>query len=456
MTTIRAQRCRSTWRRTGVAFALAAGPGLGVPGLGLLLAGSPATAAEVMAPELSVVGLRQGSSGELVRAVQQRLLSYGYVIAGGADGVFGPATTRVLERFQEQNGLNPTGVVTEATARHLGFGNGATPPSSADPNTSSSSGPTPAESAHPGATAWNGLQRGATGDAVRELQQELVDLGLVIGGVDGIFGPATERGVQMVQRVNGLAETGVVDGTVAGLLGLTGDAPAAPATPAPAAAPSPDPTAAAPAASPSSAWQGLAPGATGSGVRELQQELADLGLVIGDVDGVYGDGTTRGVRAVQSVNALAETGVVDSRVAEILGLDGSPAPTTRPSSPGANGETTSSAAIAIAAARSQIGVPYSFARAAPGIAFDCSGLTRWAWGKAGVQLPHYSAMQYAVTTRISVANARPGDLLFFHAPVSHVAMYLGKGLMIDAAEPGTTVSVRAVRWSSVVGVGRPG
>jgi peptidoglycan DL-endopeptidase CwlO len=111
---------------------------------------------------------------------------------------------------------------------------------------------------------------------------------------------------------------------------------------------------------------------------------------------------------------------------------------------------------AVTAALSQRGVPYRFAAASPGEAFDCSGLTSWAWGQAGVSLPHQSRAQYASTARVSKDEAQAGDLLFFHNPISHVALYLGDGTMVHAVRTGTTVSVSGVNWGKVVGVGRPG
>ncbi len=75
----------------------------------------------------AVVGLRQGDTGPGVQAVQQKLISFGYYVADGADGHFGAGTTAALRVFQRQNGLNPTGVVTEPTARYLGLAAAAQP-----------------------------------------------------------------------------------------------------------------------------------------------------------------------------------------------------------------------------------------------------------------------------------------------------------------------------------------
>jgi peptidoglycan DL-endopeptidase CwlO len=111
---------------------------------------------------------------------------------------------------------------------------------------------------------------------------------------------------------------------------------------------------------------------------------------------------------------------------------------------------------AVAAAMGQIGTPYKFASAQPGVAFDCSGLTSWAWRQAGVSLPHQSRAQFAVTQRVANEDARPGDLIFFYSPISHVGIYIGDGMMVHAPNSGSTVSTAPVRWGKVVGVGRPG
>ena len=114
------------------------------------------------------------------------------------------------------------------------------------------------------------------------------------------------------------------------------------------------------------------------------------------------------------------------------------------------------AGAAIRAAQSQLGVPYRFASSTPGVAFDCSGLTAWAWGTAGVSLPHQSRNQYSSVPHVPASEAQPGDLIFYYSPISHVGIYLGGGMMIHSPQTGTSVSYTQVRWNKVVGVGRPG
>ena len=112
---------------------------------------------------------------------------------------------------------------------------------------------------------------------------------------------------------------------------------------------------------------------------------------------------------------------------------------------------------AVQAAESQIGVPYVYAAESPGVGFDCSGLTAWAWGQAGVSLPHFSGAQMAASTPVPLSQLEPGDLLFYGpGGGDHVAMYVGPGEMIEAPYTGATVTVTALRTGNdFAGAGRP-
>jgi cell wall-associated NlpC family hydrolase len=118
------------------------------------------------------------------------------------------------------------------------------------------------------------------------------------------------------------------------------------------------------------------------------------------------------------------------------------------------------AQIAISAAQSVLGTQYVFGSADPSVGFDCSGLTMWAWAQAGVYLPHSSASQYSTLPHVPVSDMQPGDLLFFYSPISHVALYIGGGMMIHARHPGPGGEVQVGSVSGygtpVVGVARPG
>ena len=101
---------------------------------------------------------------------------------------------------------------------------------------------------------------------------------------------------------------------------------------------------------------------------------------------------------------------------------------------------TAKARKAISYACDQLGEPYSWAGDGPG-SWDCSGLTMKAWASAGVSLPHSSQMQAGYGTRVSTGSLRPGDLVFFHSPISHVGIYLGNGRMVHAPQSGDVVKV---------------
>ena len=113
------------------------------------------------------------------------------------------------------------------------------------------------------------------------------------------------------------------------------------------------------------------------------------------------------------------------------------------------------AQAAVRAALSQLGVRYQYGMSAPGRAFDCSGLTTYAWGKAGVGLTRSSRSQFATVTRIPKELAQAGDLIFQGRPIHHVGIYLGNGTMVHAPQSGDVVKISAIRWHRVVGVARP-
>jgi cell wall-associated NlpC family hydrolase len=98
------------------------------------------------------------------------------------------------------------------------------------------------------------------------------------------------------------------------------------------------------------------------------------------------------------------------------------------------------AGIALKYALQQIGDRYVFG-AAGMVTWDCSGLTMRAYQTAGVSLPHSSAAQSRMGKKVSFSSLKPGDLLFYGRPVSHVGIYLGGGKMVHAPRSGSRVKV---------------
>jgi cell wall-associated NlpC family hydrolase len=100
----------------------------------------------------------------------------------------------------------------------------------------------------------------------------------------------------------------------------------------------------------------------------------------------------------------------------------------------------------LTAATSRLGLPYIWGAAGPA-SFDCSGLVQWSLAQAGVLMPRVAVDQARTGPRVPVTDLQPGDLLFYFtdptapAYISHVAIYLGNGMMIQAPEPGQNVEV---------------
>ncbi|HZT64183.1 MAG TPA: NlpC/P60 family protein [Acidimicrobiales bacterium] len=111
------------------------------------------------------------------------------------------------------------------------------------------------------------------------------------------------------------------------------------------------------------------------------------------------------------------------------------------------------ASVAVHWAQQEIGKPYVYGAAGPD-SFDCSGLTMYVWGKAGVGLPHSAAGQWDDTIRVSYADLRPGDLVFYYQPVDHVGIYVGNDTMIVADHTGTNVRYASIWRDGLDGFGR--
>lgn len=95
----------------------------------------------------------------------------------------------------------------------------------------------------------------------------------------------------------------------------------------------------------------------------------------------------------------------------------------------------------IAYGLAELGKPYHYGDEGPA-AFDCSGLMQFIFGKAGIKLPRTAAQQQSIATPTNSPVA--GDLVFYGAPATHVALYLGGGRMLAAPRTGEKVQVQSV------------
>jgi len=185
---------------------------------------------------------------------------------------------------------------------------------------------------------------------------------------------------------------------------------------------------------------------------------------IGGVDAVVSDATARslGMPAANAIVISAPPASLTSLVQLIkkvlpsgAGVEPLVTQVTKPSSAGiapsgiaadGPGITTAQLTTALRAAESRRGLPYVWGAAGP-TSFDCSGLVQWSFAQAGVRMPRVAADQARTGPAVPVSQLEPGDLLFYHTDptdpgyISHVAIYLGNGWMIQAPQPGMDVQV---------------
>ncbi|MFD4590180.1 C40 family peptidase [Streptomyces rubiginosohelvolus] len=109
---------------------------------------------------------------------------------------------------------------------------------------------------------------------------------------------------------------------------------------------------------------------------------------------------------------------------------------------------------AVAYAVRQIGKPYVWGAEGPD-SFDCSGLTSEAWSAAGRTIPRTSQEQWKRLPRVPVSALRPGDLVIYFPKATHVALYIGDGLVVQAPRPGAKVKVSPLASNPLLGAVRP-
>ena len=124
-----------------------------------------------------------------------------------------------------------------------------------------------------------------------------------------------------------------------------------------------------------------------------------------------------------------------------------------PGTPAGGALTAAQLTAALRAAESRRGLPYVWGAAGPS-SFDCSGLVEWSFAQAGISMPRVAADQARTGLSVPVTRLQAGDLLFYHTDptdpgyISHVAIYLGNGWMIQAPQPGMDVEIVPARFGS--------
>ncbi len=157
------------------------------------------------------------------------------------------------------------------------------------------------------------------------------------------------------------------------------------------------------------------------------------------------------ILTLASAGSTSTSAAAWAGAASAAGLTGT-APTAATAATGAPAAAASSGreSQVVAAAQRYLGVPYAWGGTDPSVGLDCSGLVQRVYGDLGIDLPRTSSQQATAGTAVaSLAEARPGDLVFFdHSPsrpgIDHVGIYVGDGKMIAAPQAGEVVKVQDV------------
>jgi cell wall-associated NlpC family hydrolase len=137
----------------------------------------------------------------------------------------------------------------------------------------------------------------------------------------------------------------------------------------------------------------------------------------------------------------AEAAAAQRRAAAATIAPRAASPVNQPTGPvSGNGGAGTAVSVALA----QQGKPYVWGGSGPDT-FDCSGLVMYAWGKAGVSLPHLVSAQYSATRHVSLDQIQPGDIIYYNG-FGHNGMYIGNGQIVHAPHSGDVVKVVDLYW----------
>lgn len=366
----------------------------------------------------SYTTLKQGDSGERVRALQGLLSTYGYFV-DVVDGVYGLSTTVAVQQLQIRNGLTSDGIAGPATLQLLYQGNPISALTEAVEKTTA---------------IFETLRSGMSGPDVVMLQEFLQDLGYLVGELSGEFDATTFLAVQEFQQRNNLPADGVAGQETLSLLysgnGLPSESYTIPAY-----------TSAK--GEEQETREKMQQGDTGQDVFTMQERLRTLGYLSSEaVDGTYGPATAAAVRAFQQANGLDEDGIA-----------------------GQNTVTAMYAADAIAvgsAAEDALLVETVSNRSRELDEQQAGGAIQASLAGGGVAASHNSVVYYAgkngnltkLTSSGSTSEIYTGKAGFIHASDRGITFASGnKILRIDpnGGNPQTLATARSLKKLSVIG-----
>lgn len=379
----------------------------------------------IMSPDAKFYAVSNGTQGDDIERIQQRLYELGYLAASDlVTGYFGDSTEAAVLKLQEVNGLEQDGKVGEQTINLL-YSDQIKP---------------------------NYLSYGEKSDVVLACQQRLKDLGYLITTPDGAYGEDTVVAVKQFQARNDQIVDGYLGPSTRDVLN-----------------------------SPGAKANGLMLGERGDAVTKVQQLLSKHGyLVAGNVTGYFGEATEQAVESFQSRNGLTADGLVGLQTINKLTSDKvkGPAPHStggsggggsqsrpqtgsghsgggssqgKPQSGGSSSPAPKPAGqgvdALISVASSKLGSPYIWGAKGPN-SFDCSGFIYWCLNQVGVNQSYLTSSGWRNVgryTRISNFNdIQAGDIVVVNG---HVGIAAGGGTVIDASSSNGRVVHRGLtQW----------
>lgn len=279
--------------------------------------------------------IKEGQSGDDVKQIQQRLIELGY-LTGSADGKFGAGTEEAVKAFQRKAGLTADGIVGSGTLSALNASNAP----KADAGATATTAPTTTTA--PEAGDYTTLKQGSNGEAVKQLQQRLIELGYLTGSADGDYGSATTDAVKTFQKQAGLTADGIAGSNTQKAL-FASDAPSK-KTEADEIEEELD-----------SIKSTLSMGSSGAEVKLLQERLISLEYMSGSADGDFGAKTREAVMLFQKQAGLTVDGKAGSATVSKLfsssaeNYDGKTTVSTSGSSDSSSGSSSQSSSGVIMA-----------------------------------------------------------------------------------------------------------
>ena len=408
--------------------------------------------ASVVMPVYTAVSISEGMQANVIKTLQSRLMELDYMDTDEPGNIFDDTTKTAVEHFQTQYSITVTGIIDSLTydllmsegaqyyvisigtentdveelqqrLYELGYISKVTGYFGTDTESAvmkfqklnklaedGKVGKDTREMLYSGNAAANSYSYGEQSPEIKTYQERLKKLGYLTTDPDGNFGADTKAAVKRFQENNGLIADGYIGPSTKSVL-MSDDAEI----------------------------NALTIGAKGDDVTSIQNRLKELGY-LNKITGYFGSDTDTAVRSFQHTNGLSADGKVGPNTMKVLTSDNAKK-STGASVTGPNVESF------ISIAESKLGCRYVRGGKGPNT-FDCSGFVYWCLKQIGIKQGYLTSGGWASSTKYtkitSMSDMKRGDIIVYKG---HVAIYAGKGIMIDASSSNGKIVKRSCTGS---------